>query len=86
MAHVNSLYHNLDFIFNNPFSFRDPYSHSRQRFFADPGSQLNLRLFETNFIPDINNFMLDPYPERGKRTPSPQSWQRSQTPCPNPGR
>lgn len=68
MAHVLNLYHNLDFVFNNAFAFRDRYAHSWQRFFADAGRQLNLRLFETNFIPDIKNFQLDPYPERGKRT------------------
>jgi len=68
MAHVINLYHNLEFVFDNPFSFQDRYSHSRQRFFVDAGNQLNLRLFETNFIPDIKNFLLDPYPERGKRT------------------
>ena len=68
MAHVINLYHNLDFVFDNRFAFKDRYSSSWQRFFADTGKQLNLRLFETNFIPDIKNFLLDPYPERGRRT------------------
>ena len=63
MAHVLNLYHNSEFVFNNPFVFKDRYSSSWQRYFADAGKQLNLRLFETNFIPDIGNFALDPYPQ-----------------------
>jgi len=67
MAHVLNLYHSTEFVFNNSFIFEDRYSSSWQTYFADPGRQLNLRLFETNFIPDIGSFTLDPYPERGKR-------------------
>ena len=68
MAHVINLYGNLDFVFNNPFVFKDRYTHSMQSFFSDKGRQWNLRLYETNFIPDIRKFSLDPYPERGNRT------------------
>jgi quercetin dioxygenase-like cupin family protein len=68
MAHVINLYGNLDFVFNNPFVFKDRYTHSMQSFFSDKGKQWNLRLYETNFIPDIRKFALDPYPERGNRT------------------
>jgi quercetin dioxygenase-like cupin family protein len=68
MAHVINLYGNLDFVFNNPFVFRDRYTHSMQSFFSDKGQQWNLRLYETNFIPEIRKFSLDPYPERGNRT------------------
>jgi mannose-6-phosphate isomerase-like protein (cupin superfamily) len=68
LAHVINLYHNTEFVFRNPFRFTDRYSSSARRYFSDPGKQLNLRLFETNFIPDIATFALDPYPERGKRT------------------
>ncbi|HZS00026.1 MAG TPA: cupin domain-containing protein [Chloroflexota bacterium] len=68
MAHVINLYHNLDFVFNNPFSFTDRYSYYMQDFFSDPGHHWNLRLYETNFIPDIRKFPLDTYPERGIRT------------------
>jgi mannose-6-phosphate isomerase-like protein (cupin superfamily) len=67
MAHVLNLYHNRRFVFDNPFVFKNRYSSSWQRYFANAGKQLNLRLFETNFIPDIGNFTLDPYPERGRR-------------------
>lgn len=68
MAHVMNLYGNLDFVFNNPFIFKDRYTHSMQAFFSDKGRRWNLRLYETNFIPDIRKFALDPYPERGNRT------------------
>ena len=67
-AHVINLYHNLDFVFNNTYSFTDRFSMSMPNFFTDEGRQWNLRLFETNFIPDIRTFRLDPYPERGNRT------------------
>lgn len=68
MAHVINLYHNLEFVFNNPFPFKDRYSYSMQNFYSDEGKHWNLRLYETNFIPDIRKFTLDPYPERGNRT------------------
>ncbi len=68
MAHILNLYHNSDFVFNNSFAFKDRYSYSCQHYFSDAGKQLNLRLFETNFIPDVSRFTLDPYPERGRRT------------------
>jgi quercetin dioxygenase-like cupin family protein len=68
MALVINLYHNLEFVFNNPFSFKDRYSSSMKNFYSDEGKHWNLRLFETNFIPDIRTFALDPYPERGNRT------------------
>ena len=68
MAHVINFYHNLDFVFNNLFSFKDRYSYSKQDFFSHQGRRWNLRAYETNFIPDIRKFELDPYPERGIRT------------------
>ena len=67
MAHVMNLYGNLDFVFY-PFVFSDRYSHSMQAFFSERGKHWNLRLYETNFIPDIRKFALDAYPERGNRT------------------
>ncbi|HEY3303748.1 MAG TPA: cupin domain-containing protein [Candidatus Binatia bacterium] len=68
MAHVMNLYHNIEFIFDNPFSFKDRYSYSMQSFFAGKGKHWNVRLSETNFVPDIRSLALDPYPERGNRT------------------
>jgi mannose-6-phosphate isomerase-like protein (cupin superfamily) len=68
LAHVINLYHNVDFVFNNPYAFTDRYSYHMQDYFNDPGKHWNLRLYETNFIPDIRKFPLDTYPERGIRT------------------
>jgi len=68
LAHVVNLYHNIDYIFNNPYVFTDRYSYYMQHFFTDPGKHWNLRLYETNFIPDIRQFPLDTYPERGIQT------------------
>ncbi|NIO07853.1 MAG: cupin domain-containing protein [Deltaproteobacteria bacterium] len=68
MAQVINLYHNLEFVFNNPFQFKDRYSHSMKDFYSDEGKHWNLRLFATNFIPDIRKFKLDEWKERGIRT------------------
>lgn len=68
MGQVINLYHNLDFVFNNPFVFKDRYSYSMERDYAEKGKHWNLRLFETNFIADIRNFALDAWPEKGTRT------------------
>ncbi len=41
MAHVINQYHNLDFVFNNPFSFKDRYSYSMQDVGGEEVSSLN---------------------------------------------
>jgi quercetin dioxygenase-like cupin family protein len=68
MAQAINLYHNLDFVFNNDFVFLDRYSYTMHDYFSGQGKHWNLRLCETNFIPDIRKLTLDPYPERGNRT------------------
>ena len=68
MAQVINLYHNLDFVFNFPFQFKDRYSYSMEDYYADEGKHWSLRLFATNFIPDIRKFKLDSWEERGTRT------------------
>lgn len=68
MPHAINHYHNLDFIFDCSYSFTDRYTAKRNDYFSDEGTHWNLRLFETNFIPDIRVFPLDPWPERGLRT------------------
>lgn len=68
MCYVINWYHNLDYVFNNAFSFKDRYSHAMQNFFAEEGKHWAHRVFETNFIPDIRTFStLDDNPVRGHR-------------------
>jgi len=68
MAQVINLYHNLDFVFNNPFVFKERYSCAMERDYTERAKHWNKRLFETNFIADIRNFALDAWEERGTRT------------------
>ncbi|MEE8517788.1 MAG: cupin domain-containing protein, partial [Dehalococcoidia bacterium] len=68
MAQAINHFHNLDFVFNSNYVFSDRYSALAPKFFGDEGTRWNLRLFETNFIPDIRSFELDPWPERGVQT------------------
>ena len=58
-----NLYHNLDFIFNNPFVFRDRYQ-ATPDYFSGPGKIHSGRIWETNFIADV--YGLEP-PERKER-------------------
>jgi hypothetical protein len=67
MPHVINLYNNLDFVFDCPFAFTDRYSFNIDKYF-DYKKHWQLRMMETNFVPDIRNFNLDAYPERGNRT------------------
>jgi len=68
MAQVINLYHNRDYVFNNPFPFKDRYHYRMEGYYSEEGKHWNLRLFETNFIPDIRNFTLDQWAEKGTRT------------------
>ena len=67
MAQMMNFYHNVDFIFNNPYRFTDRYSRTMDSFYADK-KHWNLRLFETNFIPDVKSFAVDIWNEKGYRT------------------
>ncbi len=68
MAQVINLYHDVHYVFNNPYSFKNRSSYSMDSYYSDEGTHRNLRLFETNFIPDIRTFNLDEWKERGTRT------------------
>ena len=68
LPQIMNLYHNIDFVFNNPYVFRDRYSFEKQEFFSDKGRKWKAKVFETNFIPNVRNFELDPLPEGGFRT------------------
>ena len=67
MAHAMNLYNNVEFIFNNPFSFTDRYSYDMESFLDDE-TQWAPRLLETNFIADVRTLKLSSFPERGNRT------------------
>ena len=67
MAQVINLYHNLEFVFDNPQVFSDRWSAAIPDFFNTGGTHRNFRLHETNFIPDVRAFALDPSEDRGRR-------------------
>ncbi len=64
-----NLYHNLDYIFNNNFIFRDRFS-GEQGYFNGSGKfydieGLTVKCWETNFIPDVSRFETYELKERG---------------------
>lgn len=61
---VMNLYHNLDFIFNNPFIFADRFD-GRKDFFNAEGQEMPGRIWDTNFIEDVRTFPLMEWKERG---------------------
>ncbi len=64
LPHLMNLFHNEDFIFRNPFQFRDRFANEPDYF--SHNVQLTTRSWETNLIPDVNTFSLDDYPMKGK--------------------
>lgn len=64
---VINLYHSLDFVFNNPYVFRDRYQ-TRPDFFSAEGRLYPARIWESNFIPNAANFRLLEWKERGGRS------------------
>lgn len=61
---IIDLYHNEEFVFNNPFVFSDRYSGEEGYFSAD-GKLHPGRLWESNFIPDVPGLELIEWKERG---------------------
>ena len=61
---VMNLFHNHDFIFNNPFVFRDRFTGDTDSF-SGKGTFLASRIWEANFIPDVKTFQLIEWKERG---------------------
>lgn len=59
-----NLFHNEEFIFRNPFDFRDRF-HDTEDYFRH-NKRLTVRCWETNLIPDVNQFVLDDFPMKGK--------------------
>jgi len=64
---VINLFHNLDFVFNTPFTFDDRFS-GQDNYFADEGKLWKNRrnfILETNFVPDTHGIELYSWKERG---------------------
>ncbi|HLY65147.1 MAG TPA: ethanolamine ammonia lyase-activating protein [Chloroflexota bacterium] len=62
---IISLFHNLKFVFDNPFVFDDRFS-GQGDFFSATGKRYNDCVLETNFVPDTHNMELYPNPGRGR--------------------
>jgi len=58
-----NFFHSEDFIFRNPFQFRDRFGNEPDYFSRN--QRLTVRSWETNLIPDVNAFALDEYPMKG---------------------
>ena len=61
-----NLFHNQDFIFNNPFAFEDRFSRDAEDYFKGEGEIYGRFFMTTNFVPDIRSVGLRDYSERGK--------------------
>jgi quercetin dioxygenase-like cupin family protein len=59
-----NIFHNEDFIFRNPFNFRDRFHDAEE--FLRYNKHVTDRTWETNLIPDANSFALDDFPMKGK--------------------
>jgi gentisate 1,2-dioxygenase len=62
---VINLFHNHDFVFNNPFEFKDRYQ-AEENYFSSQGTAHPGRVWDTNFIPDVRTFQLQDWGERGR--------------------
>lgn len=59
-----NIFHNEDFIFRNPFDFRDRFHEGDD--FLRYNKHVTDRYWETNLVPDANQFPLDDFPMKGK--------------------
>ena len=57
-------FHNEDFIFQNPFEFRDRFRAVEE--FLRYNKHVTERYWETNLVQDVNRFALDDFPMKGK--------------------
>jgi oxalate decarboxylase/phosphoglucose isomerase-like protein (cupin superfamily) len=61
---IMNLFHNLDFVFDNSFTFIDRFD-GRTDFFSAEGDALPNRIWKTNFIKDVRTFPLLEWKSRG---------------------
>lgn len=61
---VINLFHNLDFVFRNPFAFSDRFT-GEQDYFSGEGKSYPGRIWDTNFVPDVRAISLQEWKERG---------------------
>ena len=68
-----NLYHNVEFVFNNPFAFPERagkpnhFEGEGEHLAINRGSNINpINLWETNFVPELTNFKLYDLESRGK--------------------
>jgi hypothetical protein len=62
---VINLYHNLDFVFECPFAFLDRFGGDSD-YFSGEGRALQNRIWDTNFIADVNSLPLENWDARGE--------------------
>lgn len=62
---VLNQYHNLDFVFDNPFVFDDRFVPDQADFFTGEGHSWGTRSWETNFVPDVRSFELEAWEAKG---------------------
>lgn len=60
-----NLYGSPEFIFDCPMTFPDRFDPTDELYFSGKASKLEDRFMETNFIPNVNNVMLDRWTARG---------------------
>jgi quercetin dioxygenase-like cupin family protein len=61
---VINLFHNMKFVFDNPFAFEDRFG-GEEDFFNGQGKMWDRRVLETNFVADTHNIELFTWKERG---------------------
>jgi hypothetical protein len=61
---VVNLFHNEEFVFQNAYTFKDRFD-SQENYFSSHGKTIALRIWQSNFIPDVRSFKLVDYKERG---------------------
>ncbi len=62
-----NLFNDLNFIFNNSYSFKNRYDGGKD-YFSTKGKFLMFRIFETNFVSDVRKFKLEDQKLRGVGT------------------